>query len=156
MIVEVGRIVRAVRDRAWVEAGSRENCARCAEGRGCGGGLLGRWLGNRLHLVEARNPRHYPEGSWVELALPDRAVLVGALMVYVPPLMGMLLGAVITAVVLGLPELAVVLGAVFGLFAGGLFSRLLGRRAGPAGWATPNVVRLLDGPPTGCSRDLKA
>lgn len=156
MIVEVGRIVRVASDRAWVEAGSRQNCARCAEGRGCGGGLLGRWLGKRLHLVEARNPRHFPEGSWVELALPDQAVLVGALMVYLPPLFGMIVGAGVAVIGLGWPEPFVVLAAGTGLLAGGMLSRFLGRRAGPAGWATPDVIRVLDGPPAGCSRDLRA
>lgn len=156
MIVEVGRIVRASDDRAWVEAGSRENCARCAEGRGCGGGLLGQWLGRRLHQVEVRNPHHYSEGSWVELELSERALLAGALMVYLPPLLVMLLGAAVVAVALGWPEPFVVLGAVLGLVTGSLLSRVLGRKAGPGGWATPDIVRLLEGPPAGCSRELAA
>lgn len=151
MIVETGRIVRVVDDAAWVESASRQDCARCAEGRGCGGGLLGRWLGQRLHRVQASNPSGFAEGSWVEMEMPESRLLLAALLVYLPPLFGMLVGSAIAAIGFAAAEGIVVLAALLGLAGGMLVTRVAG--GGMSTWASPRLVRRLDGPPAGCVRE---
>lgn len=93
MIEETGRIVATDGGFAWIEARSRKDCARCARGEGCGGGLIGRWLGNRLHRVRARDPQGFPVGTMVRIAVSERAILMAALLVYLIPLLGLLAGA---------------------------------------------------------------
>ncbi|MCP1726671.1 sigma-E factor negative regulatory protein RseC [Natronospira proteinivora] len=152
MIREQGRIVRTQAGRAWIEARSRLDCPRCAEGRGCGGGLLGRWLGDRLNRVEAANPDNHPSGSWVELGLDERDLFIAALLVYLPPLFGLLLGATLAQVFLGLAEGWVVLLALLGLALGLLPGRALLSGGGRDRRFAPAILRRLSGPPEGCQK----
>jgi len=152
VIRERGRIVRTQNERAWVEASSRLDCPRCQEGKGCGGGLLGRWLGDRLHEVQVRNPERIPEGSWVEMALDERRLMVAALMMYLPPLMTMLLGACIAQLGLKLGEPGVILWAVVGFFLGLGLSRYLAGLRRSLRYFTPVIRSRMPGPPSGCGR----
>lgn len=90
MIVEAGRVAQLQDDFAWVVCAAQANCTRCAEGRGCGGGLLGRLLGDRLHRVRAlRGELALCEGDQVEIGLDEAAILKGALWIYGTPLAGL-------------------------------------------------------------------
>jgi len=155
LITESGRIVRREGAVAWVEASSRRDCPRCAEGKGCGGGLLGRWLGKRLHLVQAADPAFHPEGSWVELGLEDSALLKAALGLYLPPLLGLVAGSSL-AHAMGLSEWLLILAGVAGFALGLLAARRLSRGLGDRPAFLPRVIRRLPGPPPGCVRDLSA
>ena len=150
MIAEQGRIIRLEGDTAWVEAASRRDCARCAAGKGCGGGLLGRWLGNRLHHIRAHNPDGFPADSWVELALDERRILLAACLMYLPPLLGLLLGASLAGALLGLAEWAVILAGLVGFALGLLPARLLSGGPQNGALAMPTITRRLAGPPSDC------
>jgi len=152
LIREQGRIIHTQAGRALVEARSRLDCARCAEGRGCGGGLLGRWLGDRLSQVEASNPENHPSGSWVELGLDERYLLLAALIVYLPPLLGLLLGASLAHLMLAVSEGWVILSALVGFAMGLLLGRVLLAGRGRAQLFAPAIVRRLSGPPDGCQK----
>jgi sigma-E factor negative regulatory protein RseC len=150
LIAEQGRIVALEANAAWVEAASRRDCARCAAGKGCGGGLLGRWLGNRLHHIRAHNPYGLPVDSWVELALDERKLLLAACLMYLPPLLGLLLGASLAGALLGLAEWVVILSGLGGFVIGLLPARLLSGRQRGASLAMPTITRRLAGPPSDC------
>lgn len=151
MIVESGRVERMQDGFAWVVCAGQVGCARCAEGRGCGGGLLGRMLGDRLHRVRALPGEHaLRAGDRVELGLQEAALLKGALRVYGLPLLGLI----------GLP---LVVRLVTGLSGDGplLIAGLTGLAAGLAiAWRgsaqisrdplyQPHVIRRLD---SSCTR----
>lgn len=156
MILEAGRVVRTQGELAWVEATSRRDCARCAEGKGCGGGLLGRWLGDRLHRIRVDNPDQIPEGAWVEMALDERVLLLAALAAYVPPLLGLLLASAVAVLLFEAGEGVVILAGLVGFGLGvGVAAFLSGKRGGRH-WCLPRVVKRLDGPPPGCKIDLAA
>ena len=53
MITETGRVLQVEGEWALVACRRQVECARCAAGRGCGGGVLGKLLGDRLHHVRA-------------------------------------------------------------------------------------------------------
>ncbi|MDQ2068291.1 SoxR reducing system RseC family protein [Natronospira bacteriovora] len=150
MILEQGRIVEAVGGHAWVEARSRSDCPRCAEGRGCGGGLIGRWLGRRLHRVRAYNPNDLPAGTWVELGLDERHLLLASILMYLPPLIGLVAVSAVAGPLLGLGEGWVILFGIGGFLLGLAPLAYLARRGTPTALATPTVIRALPGPPPGC------
>lgn len=95
MITERGRICQLEDGRAWIECQSSGGCERCARGQGCGGGVLGALLGDRLHRVRASAAGHELRvGDQVEIGISETALVTGAVVVYGLPLAGLLGGAV--------------------------------------------------------------
>ena len=79
MLLETGRVEVVQEQFAWVACAARSDCQRCREGKGCGGGLLGRLLGDRLHRVRAcHDGRALQTGDRVELGLAETALVRGA------------------------------------------------------------------------------
>lgn len=119
MITETGQVLEVGSGHAWVACRRQVDCARCAEGRGCGGGLLGRLLGNRLHKVRAVT-RELPvsPGDRVLIGLDEDAVLRAAAAVYLAPLLGALGGGLAAAAGLPGSEAAAVAAAAAGLLLG--------------------------------------
>lgn len=71
-------------------------CARCEQGRGCGGGIFGLLAGGQQSQVlrlPMANPEHFTPGHRVTVALPGRALLMLATVVYGVPLIALLVGA---------------------------------------------------------------
>lgn len=133
MLHETGRVASLQGDAAWVICASQANCARCAEGRGCGGGLLGRLLGDRLHRVRALTNDHVlAVGDRVELGLEEAALVAGALQAYGLPLAGFIGLPVIASWLFGIGHDIALLGiGLAGLLLGmGLGRRLAVRYAG--------------------------
>lgn len=143
MIVERGNISELRDGRAWVECQSRSACERCARGQGCGGGVLGALLGDRLHTVQVRaTDPDLQVGDQVELGIAPASLLAGASLVYFLPLSGLLAGALITGYLGGFSNDALtVVGAAAGLLGAGLASRHI-HRDGRARFQ-PNILRNL-------------
>lgn len=133
MIEEQAEVTAIDADGAWVACRAQAGCARCAEGRGCGGGLLGRWLGDRLHRVYVIHQGGLAVGDCVVIGLDERAVLRAALLVYGVPLGALLAGAWLGHVLYA-SDLAALAGAALGLLVGfgwvRAFSRKIRRHRG--------------------------
>lgn len=90
-LLRTGTIVGYAPQRLIVEISAQESCEQCAQGRGCGVGLLGRRRSQRVdlalpakaHGVEER----YPLGNQVTISLPRASVTLLAFFVYALPLM---------------------------------------------------------------------
>ncbi len=135
MISEQGRVTRIEGHYAWVSCQSQAACPRCAEGRGCGGGLIGLMLGARLHEVRVlMTRREITVGQCVLLGLRESALLKLAFATYVFPLLTMLAAAMLVASFVSRSNSAVLAGAVLGLAAGFAAIRWIGKRwrASPA------------------------
>lgn len=145
MIIETARVLRVSGAVAWVNCESHAGCRRCAEGRGCGGGILGRLLGERLRevRVDAAGYR-LTAGDRVSIGLSETALLQSSLVMYLVPLLTMLAAALIADRLAPLPwrELASVAAAAPGLLAGLALARVFGRRQGRSAFG-PRVVGLL-------------
>lgn len=147
MLRESGRVESVHDGFAWVVCAAQLNCKLCAEGRGCGGGLLGRLLGDRLHRVRAiTGEQRVSVGDRVELSLSESALVTGALQVYLVPLAGFLGAPLMASWLFGLngdfPLLAT---ALAGLMLGMLLARKLAA-ARPSGQRfQPAITRRIDG-----------
>lgn len=107
-------------DRAVVEVDAIVACARCAEGKGCGAGLLGQ--NERSKVLEAEVSPHLEvhEGDIVDIVLEPRSLLRAAWLVYgVPLTMAVVFAGVIW--LLGGSDVTAVVMALAGLI-GGLFN----------------------------------
>ncbi len=129
MITEPGTVARVSADFIWVRCEAQQACQRCAEGRGCGGGLLGRLLGDRLRLVRVpRADLDLQVGEGVVVALGESAVVRAAVVMYLVPLLTLFLGAVALHGLAGGGDLWAIAGGIAGLVVGLAYARRFGLR----------------------------
>ena len=147
-----GRVI-AVNDtaaspHALVEVSAVVECARCAEGKGCGAGLLGSSAGSRRVDALITADLKVSAGDEVSLELAPKNLLRASLIVYGGPLSGAIVAALI-AYAAGLSDSYAALAAIAGLTAGLLLARRHLRSAGCLRRYTPMVVEQIGpAPPT--------
>ena len=117
MLEEQGEVTVVDGDFAWVACRAQVDCARCARGEGCGGGILGRWLGDRLHRVRVLHDGAAGVGDCVVIGIDERALAQAALLIYGVPLVAMLGGAILGQSWYG-TDVAAGIGLLGGLAAG--------------------------------------
>lgn len=146
MLLETGRVETVQEQFAWVACVAQSDCQRCREGKGCGGGLLGRLLGDRLHRVRAcHGGLVLQSGDRVELGLSEGALVRGAFKVYGIPLAGFLLLPGLLYLLAGVSnDFALLLAGLAGLSTGLWFARSSARRVGADPRFQPVIIRRLD------------
>jgi sigma-E factor negative regulatory protein RseC len=150
LITETGRVLEVEGDWAWVACRRQVECARCAEGRGCGGGVLGRLLGDRLHKIRAATGSvAVSPGDQVVIGLGEDVVLRAAAVVYLVPLLLALAGGAAATVLAGGGDFAALVGAAVGLALGLRWARAFGRRNAADSALHPVILRRTDG--SGCA-----
>lgn len=145
MQIPHGRIVSIDSDDAHsvvVEVEATVACKRCAEGKGCGAGLLGGPAKSRQVSAVLTAGLRVQNGDQVSLDLAPRNLLQAAIIVYGYPLSAALIAALL-AVSVGLGDLAAAVSAVLGVFAGVLLARLRLRDKSCLKNLTPVVIENL-------------
>jgi len=129
-----GVVTRVEAGRARVECGvsNQPACGNCAAGRGCG------WQRSnqprRLEIDAHQGIRTLEPGDRLAVQVDDASLLRAACRLYLPPLAGLLAGPALLRVA-GLEQgAAPLLGAVLGLFAGGLIAWRWTRAGVPVRW----------------------
>lgn len=90
-LLRSGKVVDYVQQGLIVEVSAQQGCEQCAQGRGCGVGLLSPQRSQRIavalppktHSAE----RNYPLGSQVTISLPRASITLLAFFVYGLPLL---------------------------------------------------------------------
>lgn len=140
MIEEQAEVTAVEGSHAWVACRAQQGCARCAAGNGCGGGLLGRWLGDRLHRVRVVHAGGIAVGDCVVIGLDERALLRLAAAVYGIPLAALIGGAVAAEALYG-TDSAALAGAAAGLAGGFAWVRAFSRKMSANRRFQPAVLR---------------
>ncbi|MGB5576097.1 MAG: SoxR reducing system RseC family protein [Woeseiaceae bacterium] len=130
--------------QALVEVDASVSCARCAEGKGCGAGLLGRTSGSRRIDALIAGGLTVGEGDDVRIELAPSNLLRASMIVYGLPLSGALLGAAL-AYFVGLGELYAATASIGGILAGLVLARLRLRKTSCLRQFTPTIVERLQG-----------
>lgn len=101
MTQETGRVVGKDKLAVWVETVSRGSCQNCSLKSGCGHGILNQLGSGRCHHIRVLlgdiDPADVDIGDRVEIAIPDRVLVGGALLVYLTPLISLLVGAILAS-----------------------------------------------------------
>ena len=121
MITESGRVVAVDSGCLWVETMRTSTCGSCSAQKGCGHGLLNRVGAGRRNYLRVL-PGELPIADFavddrVRIAIPERVLVVGAVVVYLVPLLALLVGTVLGSR-LGAGDAGAVAGALVGLLAG--------------------------------------
>lgn len=95
MIEEQGRVVAVEADSIWVETVRSTACDSCSANKGCGHAVIDRQqAGARARIEVLLDGRVMPAlGDHVVIGIPEGALMRGALMVYLLPLLTLFAGA---------------------------------------------------------------
>jgi len=95
MIEEQGRVVAVDAASIWVETVRSTACDSCSANKGCGHAVMDRQqAGARARIEVLLDGRVSPElGDHVVIGIPEGALMRGALMVYLFPLVALFVGA---------------------------------------------------------------
>lgn len=121
-VLEAARVVAVEAGGAWLESEGQSGCASCREGRGCGVSVFQRLFRLPRHRLYLPTEEALSVGDHVVIALSQRAVLTASLWLYLAPLVGLLVGALVAEMLFAREGLTV-LGAITGLAGALLFVR---------------------------------
>lgn len=140
MIEERGRVLAVESGAVWVETVRQSACNSCQARAGCGQSLLNRLgAGQRQGFVRALTSSFYKVGDEVVIGIPENAVLRGSSLVYVLPLLGLFLFALL-AQAIGLAEPAVIAAGFAGMGLGFLLGRWRATRLSMDPAFVPQVI----------------
>ena len=129
MIEEHAVVTGCNNSQATLEIERRTACGLCGQKRGCGNATWGKLLGHKSHAFEADNPINAKMGDSVVVGIDEHAMLKSVFLLYVVPLLGLLIGAVLADIFLK-NEFLVILSAASGLALSFLWVK--GHLSGPA------------------------
>ena len=117
MIHENATVVDVRPDALVVETIQQSTCGSCAARKGCGQGVLAKYLSSSSYFhiaLDGESPvsSTYRVGDSVTIAMDELALVRASMWLYLMPIMGFLLGAVLGNT---LSELASIIGALAGL-----------------------------------------
>ncbi|MDF1780077.1 MAG: SoxR reducing system RseC family protein [Alcanivoracaceae bacterium] len=142
MIEETGQVVAVEDGAVWVETVRVSGCQSCSANKGCGHAVMDRKQAGSRARIRALNSFTVSEGQAVVLGLPEGALLKGAVVVYLLPLLLLFIGALIGEGLAGAGHGAVV-GGLLGLALGFVGNRWYSQAHEHDVDLQPQVLRLL-------------
>lgn len=142
MIEERAIVSRVEDDRVWVRPFGVESCPRCQEGRGCGGGVIGRLVTRRRPEIAVQLRADLPRvGDVVIVGVEEGAVVQAALAVYALPIVTLLAAGGFAHQVLQAHELLVAAFGAVGLVGGFVLTHRLGASLAQRPGYAPALLR---------------
>lgn len=87
-------------DQLFLEAETRSSCQGCEVKSGCGTSVLSKWVGKKFTRFQAKNTIDARVGDQVVVGLSETALLRGSFSIYLIPLLGMIIVAVLADLLL--------------------------------------------------------
>ena len=140
---EQGIIEKTMDGKAIVRVWQRSACAGCGSRGSCE-------ISNKETHIEVLNEIRAETGDYVELTIPEGAVLKLSLLVYCLPIIGLIIGAflgdaVSNHLLIGSPSLSILGGAIF-MGATFFFLRRLDRKSDQNKKYQPRINRIITNP----------
>lgn len=136
---ETGKVIEVHAGRARVEVSQSGMCSHCEMASSCIPGAGG------SRIIEVADPIGVSTDQQVRIELSGRELIGASFLAYLLPLFGLFAGAIIGFYSVGSSraDLWGTIGAVVGLTAGLLISRLLGQYFGRSGKLTPTITSVV-------------
>lgn len=156
MIEQQARVVNVRGDHLELEAETQSTCSACNIKSGCGTSVLAKWIGRKFTRFDALNTVNARKGDTVIVGLSENALLSGSVAVYLWPLFGMMVFALLSDIILsqddGYRDQWIALFAISGFALAAWLSRWRLNRDSIKDHLTPVVLRKVIGhgriPPT--------
>lgn len=143
MIEEPGRVVALEPGAVWVETHRKSTCSGCSARNGCGQGLMDRLgVNEKRGLIRAISELQLAVGDSVVVGVREDALLRGALLVYLFPLIALIASAMVAST-LSVAEPFVILAGLAGFSASWLVVRYRGQKTAGDTRLQPVVLRAM-------------
>lgn len=131
MIEQKATVISRDIHQVWVEAERQSTCGQCQARKGCGTGILAKHVGQRFSRIAVKTSQDLRVGQQVMVTIPEQALLSGAVMMYLLPLLLMFITAALARIA-NTGELVEIIAGLSGLVAGFYFvkSRLKNKNTG--------------------------
>jgi|TARA_B100000795_G_scaffold114510_1_gene84943 sigma-E factor negative regulatory protein RseC len=96
MIEQQATIVEVDGDTVWLQAERESTCSNCQVKQGCGTGLLSKHVGKKFSKISVHKTTDVALGQVVTLVIPEQALLQGAALLYLLPLILLFLFSFVT------------------------------------------------------------
>lgn len=127
----------------------KAGCGNCTARSGCGARALNELVPKTEHQLQVRIEQPLKPGQRVEVGITESSLLRSAMLVYLTPLLGMILGGSLLQYWLG-TDASAALGALLGGGAAFMLARSLAQRLGEQADYQPIVLQI--GLPPGATR----
>ena len=117
MIEQKATVLRSDESTIWLQAERQSTCDKCQMKKGCGTGLLSEHVGRRFSTIAVPKRQAVEPGQKMNVSIPEEALLHGAFMMYLLPILFMFMGAVISRFIFA-NELLEIIGGLAGLMFG--------------------------------------
>jgi sigma-E factor negative regulatory protein RseC len=126
---------------ATIEVVRKSACGLCGKTSGCGNAIWGKIFAHKSTSFKAQNNINATVGQGVIIGIDESAIMKGALLLYVVPLVTMFIGTILVSQLYD-SEIAEIIGAVLGLVLG--FFWVKGHVAGHVYYQQhqPKILRL--------------
>lgn len=139
MLRESGLVTKVENGLAWVNTENKLSCSSCKVESTCGSGILEKYLAGKVFVSKLDNRLGANVGDKVEIAIPAANVTKAALLAYSVPLLGLILGALLTDRLYE-QEVATIIGSVLGLTIGLLITHSYNTKVANKGDYVPKMV----------------
>ena len=149
MIEEQAEVVEVIGSQLVLQAQTQSACGSCAASKGCGTSVLSKVIGRKFTRFQAENNIDAKVGDTVVVGISEDALLRGSMMMYIMPIMGMMVFALLAdyalATLMAYRDLAIAASGIMGLVLGSLLSRWYFLRQESRQRFTPVVLRKIIG-----------
>lgn len=146
MIEEQAQVVDIKEGKLLLQAQTKSACGSCAANKGCGTSLLSKVVGRKFSQFQADNNLGAKVGDMVVVGIAEEALLKGSLVMYVVPVAGMLIFALLAEFFIPVSadkDLLIAVSAVTGLGLGSLAARWYFQRQSSVQLFAPVVLRKI-------------
>lgn len=127
MIEEQVQVIEVIDNQIVLQGETQSACGSCSANKGCGTSVLSKVVGRKFTHFQVENNINAEVGDTVIVGISEDALLKGSLVMYVIPILGMLVFALLAEHYLqptmDSRDLAIAVSGIFGLAGGALVSR---------------------------------
>ena|SRR5690554_5989612 len=123
MIEQKANVIRSDDTTIWLQAERQSTCDKCQVKKGCGTGLLSKHVGRRFSTIAVAKTHDVEPGQQMKVMIPEEALLHGAYMMYLLPILFMFAGAGLCRIFLA-NEFAEIIAGLMGLMLGFYWVRI--------------------------------
>lgn len=149
MMEEIARVV-ANGNSGWVvvEVEMKSACNHCETSESCGTSAVSKAFSPKVQRFSIQSDQQFVKGERLKLGLPESVILKAATLVYILPLLGFFIGALLGNLSANLADINPDLCAISGGILGGFLFWKLGKRAAKKleEQAQPIIVKSLGKP----------
>lgn len=145
MIEEQVQVIEIAGNQIVLQGETQSACGSCSANKGCGTSVLSKVVGRKFTRFQVDNNINAEVGDTVVVGIPEDALLKGSLVMYVVPIFGMLLLALLADHFLlataSYRDLIIAANGILGLLIGSLGARWFFQHQSNAQTFTPVVLR---------------